>query len=550
MILQTRTSKPNNVAIYCRLSVDDGNLTLESSSISNQKDILTKYVQKRGWHIFNYYIDDGISGTTFNRKGFQDMLLDIEQGLIDTVITKDLSRLGRDYLKTGFYLENYFPDHNIRYIAISDGVDTFEREDDFIPFRNIINEMYAKDISKKIRFTINNQIKNGESCKTSLPLFGYMYDEESNRIPDPISAPIVQLIYDKFICGYTYSEIGRYLKENKIMTPLYYNYTKYGYGTKGKGICFNHDPYSWSVGTLSRILGCDEYTGLYRRGKTKQKFKSKKKENVPKEMQYVFEEKFKKIISKEKYYHAQEIKETIINKKKTNYSSRYAGLVFCGLCHKRLGHKVDVRVNRSDFVRLTARTHCSKRCGTILYNDLDKVLKKELMNLKQVILKHKDIFINLVKKTSKETQKSNVMKHNNMNQLNLLENNLNRIDLYIKRVFEQYNNGIIPKSSYANMISIYSKERNDTNKKINDIIISKQNEITLNYVKEANKIFEIFEILNPVNCLQDENIRKIISKIYITTDGLKKRREKMNKEIKIVYHHIDNVIKEFLNNEK
>lgn len=153
------TNKVYNVGIYCRLSVDDGVMLSESVSIANQKKIIQKYVEEKGWNIYDIYADDGYSGTNFERPEFQRMLLDIEKGNINTVITKDLSRLGRNYLKTGFYLDNYFPDHNIRYIAISDGIDSINDEDDLLPFKNLINEMYAKDVSKKIRFTTQNRIK-------------------------------------------------------------------------------------------------------------------------------------------------------------------------------------------------------------------------------------------------------------------------------------------------------------------------------------------------------------------------------------------------------
>ena len=154
-----------NTAIYCRLSREDGNE--ESQSIQSQKEILTEYVKKQGWNLVDYYIDDGYSGTDFNRPSFQRLLRDIELGKIGIVITKDLSRLGRNYIQAGYYTEEYFPLHNIRYIALNDAYDTFNEDaNDFAPFKNIINEWYAKDISKKIRFTLDNKAKNGEPRNT------------------------------------------------------------------------------------------------------------------------------------------------------------------------------------------------------------------------------------------------------------------------------------------------------------------------------------------------------------------------------------------------
>lgn len=549
MILQSNVTQPLNVAIYCRLSIDDGNAALESLSISNQKEIITKYVKERGWHIYQYYTDDGFSGTNFDRPGFQEMLIDIERGKIDTVVTKDLSRLGRDYLKTGFYIQDYFPDHNIRYIAISDNVDSFDHEDDFVPFKNIINEMYAKDVSKKIRFTITNQMKNGKDLRTAIPLYGYMFDKDNKRVPDPVTAPIVQLIYEKFCSGMTYSEIGRYLAENKIMTPVYYNYQKYGFGSGGTGELFTADPYKWNHRTISRMLCNDEYIGVFRRGKSTRKFKSKKDITIPKNQQYIFEDRYPPLVSKEQFREANSLVSVITNKKKSNYSNRYAGLVFCGVCGKRMGHKVDERVNRADFVRLKCKKHCSENCGTILYDDLDKIIKKEIMALKTIILKHKDYFMKLAQKASHETLKSTELQHG-LDQKDLLEANITKIDFYIKKVFEQYSNGLIPESSYTNMVVSYTKEKEDLRRKIMEVdeIIDNEKNITPDYVRDSNDMLKNLMDLNPATCLQEENLRKIIFKIYVKTDGVKKRREKMNKEVTIVYKYVDPIIKEFLEN--
>ena len=219
------------VAIYCRLSREDGNE--ESQSISSQKEILTDYVTKQGWNIVDIYIDDGFSGTNFERPDFKRLLVDIEIGKIDIVITKDLSRLGRNYIQTGYYTEEFFPEHNVRYIALNDGFDTSQEETtDFAPFKNIINEWYAKDISKKIRFTLDNKAKNGDPRNTVFPIFGYAYNENYERIPDPETAPIVQLIYKKYVEMGSSVKVARYLKEQKIKIPRYYNAIKYNYNKK------------------------------------------------------------------------------------------------------------------------------------------------------------------------------------------------------------------------------------------------------------------------------------------------------------------------------
>ena len=187
-----------NAAIYCRLSKDDGT-DEESCSIQNQKSTLIEYVQRQGWNIYDIYIDDGYTGTNFNRPHFQRMINDIENKRVNLVITKDLSRLGRNYIQTGMYTEDYFPSKNVRYIALNDDFDTDNEDNEFAPFKNIINEWYPKDISKKIRFTLGSKAKNGDCMNTVFPIYGYKYNENFERVPDEMTAPIVRMIFEEYV---------------------------------------------------------------------------------------------------------------------------------------------------------------------------------------------------------------------------------------------------------------------------------------------------------------------------------------------------------------
>ena len=216
------------VGIYCRLSQEDG--CEESQSISAQKEILSDYVKKQGWEIVDIYADDGYTGTNFLRPQFRRMVEDIERGKINLVITKDLSRLGRNYVQSGYYLEEFFPDHNVRYIALNDNFDSVDEDSfDFMPFKNIINEWYAKDVSKKIRFSLDGKAKNGEPRNTVFPIFGYTYNEFYERVPDPRSAQTVRLIFEKYIEFASTSRVAKYLTSHKIYVPRLYNALKYGY---------------------------------------------------------------------------------------------------------------------------------------------------------------------------------------------------------------------------------------------------------------------------------------------------------------------------------
>ncbi len=537
------------VGIYCRLSRDDGLAASDSVSIQNQKKIITDFVNKKGWQIVDYYIDDGYSGTNFDRPAFKEMINDIENNKINTIITKDLSRLGRNYLKAGYYIDSYFPDNNVRYIAISDNIDTYQREDDFTVFKNVFNELYAKDISKKIRFTVDNQMRNGKSVKTSNPLYGYQYDENSNRIINPDTAPVVRHIFDLFLEGNGYAAIARKLREEQIITPLYYNYQKYGYGKGYGNNVFDHGIYEWSRKTIRDIIINDEYTGIYRRGKTRGRFKSKKKEKVDKDDQYIFYDKYEPIISKDIFDSASEQSSILQKRGEVTVINRYSGIAFCACCNRPLMHKSDRRKDRKDFVRLTCRTPgCGPQRGTVLYEDLDKIIKNEIMKLKEVILKKKDEFLATAKKlSSKPTMTSE--KQLLLNEKRSCEDKISQIDVYVKKAFEDKVKGFLLESLFKSMVEKYTNERNDLVGRIKSIEtkINELDEIEPDYYNDTEDFIKKIEAINPINCCESFNLKLLISRIYVKTDGKKKRREKMNKEITIIYRRIDNVIKEFLN---
>lgn len=251
-----------NVAIYCRLSRDD-EVMGESSSISTQKEMLTGYVESKGWRIAEYYIDDGISGTTFERDGFNKMIQDIEAEKINMVVTKDLSRLGRDYLKTGFYTECFFPENNVRYIAVNDGIDTIKNDNDIAPFKNILNEMYAKDISKKIKSAYKVKIERGDFHGAYAPL-GYAKDpvRKGKLKIDLESSKTIQYIFSLAKKGFGAARIRTALVNQKYYTPsAYLNKLDPAYYSK----MYNGDnpsiPYAWSTGMVDRILHNEIYIG-------------------------------------------------------------------------------------------------------------------------------------------------------------------------------------------------------------------------------------------------------------------------------------------------
>ena len=224
--MQTKTKQSNQnqvgiTALYCRLSRDDG-MEGDSNSVANQKKLLAKYCKENGFDNIKYYVDDGYTGTNFNRPDFQKLIDDIDMGYISTIIVKDMSRLGRDYLQVGYYTDNYFPDRNIRFIAINDCVDSADGENELAPFRNVMNEMYARDISRKVRSS--HRLRGNAGEPLSQPPYGYMKapDNPKKWIIDEDAAKVVRQIYAWCLEGKGNETISRLLQERETLVPMAY----------------------------------------------------------------------------------------------------------------------------------------------------------------------------------------------------------------------------------------------------------------------------------------------------------------------------------------
>lgn len=276
--------KPENhkiTALYCRLSRDD-DYHGDSASIQTQKQMLEQYAKQNQFSHTKLYIDDGYSGTSFKRPGFQELIKDIEKSKVSTIITKDLSRLGRDYLKTGYYLENYFPEHKVRFIAINDSVDSSKEHQEFTPFRNIMNEWYAKDISKKIKSAYHTKALEGKFTGPFAP-YGYMKDPNNKHrlIVNPETGPIVKRIFELARQGLTTFKISMVLNKDKILKPRAQIIKDHGKYIIDK---FVKNPYDWSGRTIYAILTNIEYLGhLVCNRNTSKSFKDRTLINVPKE---------------------------------------------------------------------------------------------------------------------------------------------------------------------------------------------------------------------------------------------------------------------------
>lgn len=336
-----KTKQQNRVtALYCRLSRDD-EFNGDSASIQTQKTMLSQYARENHLQNCVYYIDDGYSGTNFERPDFKRLIDDIELNKVQTIVVKDLSRLGREYLQTGYYTEIFFPKHNVRFVAINDNFDSSVGENDFAPFKNIINEWYAKDCSKKVKSALMTKARNGEYVG-SRPAYGYSKspDNKKKLIPDE-NAKTVRLMFKMALEGKTCFEILTYLKESKIPTPRAYTDRQ---SDKMANIASKKRPYDWSKSTVRQILSNPIYKGdlVWSRFKVKS-FKDKRLVTNPEDEWIVVENTHEALVSREDF---ETVQERLKDKKPAyglNPNNIFRGLLFCGNCGTRMVFGFDKR---------------------------------------------------------------------------------------------------------------------------------------------------------------------------------------------------------------
>ena len=391
-------------AIYCRLSRDDGTET-ESNSIGNQKKMLTQKAKELGLTNTKYYVDDGYTGTNFNRPAFQELLDDIEMGYISVVIVKDLSRLGRDYVSVGHYTDNYFPEHNIRFIAVNDMVDSDEGENEIAPFKNVMNEMYARDISRKVRSA--HRIRGNMGEPLSQPPYGYMKSPENKKkwIIDTEAAEVVRDIYRMCLDGMGNEAIARELQNRQVLIPMAYWQSK---GLNRGGKKTQPNPYKWCKTTIQKILAQQEYCGDVINFKTYSKnFKNKTRIDNPVENWKIFKDVHEPIIDRDTWEMVQ--KHTARTKrrapKKENARKHiFSGLIRCADCGSNMSYHTNT-VNKdihyfscSNYVKDTRGT-CQTR-HYIRADALEQIVIYELKRLAIMLQMDEPLLVEILEKKS------------------------------------------------------------------------------------------------------------------------------------------------------
>ena len=492
------------VGLYIRLSRDDGNI--ESDSIVSQRSLLKQYVKENNYIVVDEYVDDGFSGTNFDRPSFKRMMKDIELGKINMVITKDMSRLGRDYIGTGELIEKYFPKNQIRYIAIDDGIDTFidNASNDIAPFKAIMNDMYAKDISKKIKSSLHSRMKDGLYVSGRCP-FGYRKNpiNKNHLVINEEQAEVVKLIFDLALKGNTYHYIAQYLTEKKIKTPA--SYYHYVWNKK----CLSQEHGVWVDTTVKAILTTRIYTGDVVQGKTKKiNYKLKKfVKNNPNDYMIV-ENTHEAIIDKDTF----ELVQTLLpkNEKRPEKKRFYLldGLLYCGDCKHRISIRYQNKTGRSYTTCNYYRTYSKYQVCTAHINNYERLEKVILDNIRDVCKKNLDI--NIVKNKIHNTEfEDNMLKLKH--QIECLEHKNNQLITNLDKIYMDMLNSVIDEEQYVRISEIIKKE-------------IKNNKLTIEELKteliEPNKIDKngIENYMNEFLSMNDptrELIIHLVEKIYI-----------------------------------
>lgn len=496
-------------ALYCRLSADD-ELKGDSNSIIHQKELLQEYAYKHGLRQIEFYVDDGYTGTNFDRPDFQRLISDVENNLIGSVVVKDLSRLGRNYLKVGYYTEVLFPENDIRFISVTDNIDSFNEAgmNDFVPFKNIMNEWYAKDLSRKQRAVVKSKGNSGKrlTCRT---VYGYKKDENGEWVIDEPSANVVKTIFNLYLKGYGQSMIANYLFQQKIETP------------NAKKSDKTKNPYRWSVQTITQILSHQEYAGDTVNFKMSELGTKK-----------VFTNTQPAIIEREVFEKAQ-----LLRKKRKRLYRRFdeqaifANVLFCSDCDSKM--YIQRKFNRNcTNSYVCSKSRLSSDCSSHYVNE-KKLIAYVLKSINALITTDRKSLVSLIEmKKQLEAQKQKIENEKNLQNAN---NRISEIDKILINLYEDKVKGNITLETFQMCDKNFCIEKAELQKLIIDssrqsVVINKQEVEISNFIKMLNKYH------TPLSELTPEVIDDFIEKIVVFE--AEKINNVRNQQINIFYHGI------------
>lgn len=498
-------------ALYCRLSRDD-ELQGDSNSIVNQKNILEKYAKDNGFKNPQFFIDDGVSGTTFEREGFQAMIAEVEKDNVSTVIVKDMSRFGRDYLKVGFYTEVMFVEKDVRFIAVNNGIDSASKTDnDFTPFLNIMNEWYARDSSKKVKAVFKAKGESGKHL-TTIPPYGYMKnpDNPNEWLVDEEAAQVVKKIFNLCLEGYGTSQIAKLLQKEQILTPRAYWVTNGRIG----GYEMPDNPYKWVPDTVSAMLAKPEYLGHTVNFKTfKKSYKSKKSYENPKENQMIFENTHEQIIDLDTWERVQELRKHKRRPTRTGKTNMFSGIAYCADCGQKLYYCTSnyFETRQDHFVCSTSRKKGTETCGSHFIR---------AVVLEQGVLAHLNYVISFVANYENQFREIMGARHKSELKRELAakrkiitksENRIKELDRLIKSVYEDKVSGVLSESRFQMLSADYENEQKELKIKIDTLTfkIEQQEEQADNLERFIAKIHKYFDLQELTPAVLNDMVKRV-----------------------------------------
>ena len=499
-------------ALYCRLSRDD-EYNGDSMSIQNQKELLLKYANDNGYYNTEFFVDDGYTGTNFDRPDFKRLIEAVEDGKIGTVIVKDLSRFGREYLQTGFYTEMYLPDNDVRFIAINDSVDSDDGDNDFAPFKNIINEWYAKDCSKKIRAVMKMKAQRGD-CLTGIAPYGYMKDpnDKTKLIPSD-RADYVKMMYRMAIEGCSCGEIATKMRSMNLPIPKADNYIRNGLEN-----CASYPkyPYYWLKATVKTILLNPVYTGrTVALRYTNKSYKNKKRIERPEDEWVITENTHEALVSREDYDTVYKRLSVKTRDKVTNPDNIFRGLVMCPDCGKVHGFskRYDNRNSKGVYRCQTAIRYGKEYCSShyITFEQLYDVVLSDVQRHATLFEENADKYIDILSKaseTDKIKERTSLIKEQDK-----AKKRIGELDTLLQKIYEDMVFGVISKERYMSMSENMEKELSALKARSNEISAALQE----NDANRANaeKFAELIENYIGITELDYELVHTLIEKIYI-----------------------------------
>ena len=525
-------------ALYCRLSQEDMQAG-ESESIQNQKLILQKYADEH--HFFNtrFFVDDGFSGVSFEREGLQEMLREVEAGNVATVITKDLSRLGRNYLKTGELIEIVFPEYEVRYIAINDGVDTAREDNEFTPLRNWFNEFYARDTSKKIRAVKQAKAQKGERVNGEVP-YGYIADpnDRNHLIPDPETAHVVKQIFAMYVQGDRVCDIQRWLKEHEILTVGELRYRRTGSTRHPRPQ--QNAWYNWPDKTLYDILARKEYLGHTYTGKSyKVSYKSKKTKRIPEEKQYFFPNTHEPLIDEETFELAQKRLANRHRCTRVDEVDIFSGLLFCGDCGYKMylirGAGTPERKHaytcgnyrnraRNDFV---CTTHYIRKSviSELVLADLKRVLSYVQSSEQEFIQTANEYNAQAMKKALAQQRK----------ELDKAEKRMSELNVLFRKLYEDNALGKISDSQFAFLTSGYDEEKTTLTRRIAEL--TQEIDAATERSADVKRFVALVRKYTAIDEFTYENVHELIDRILI----YELDRETNTRKVEIFYNFVGRI---------